>query len=73
MSPSRPPRSVVVDLEEHRWKVTSKAPPIVFGSVELEDDRIRLRADARLTAHAAETLAHELYRLAGLLREAERG
>jgi len=60
-------------LEDYRWRVASKAPPIVFGSIELNGDRILLRADTRLTAHAAETLAHELYRLAGLLREAERG
>lgn len=56
----------VIDLEVAR---AARMPAIVFGSVEIEDDRIRLRADTRLTAHAAETLARELYRLAGILRE----
>jgi hypothetical protein len=63
----------VIDIEERRWVAISKAPPIVFGSVELDGDRIRLMADTRLTADAAELLAHELYRLAGLLREVDRG
>ncbi len=49
-------------------------PAIVFGSVELVGDRVVLQADCRLTPDAAERLAVELYRLAGLTREeAERG
>lgn len=63
----------VIDLEEARWERMAKHPPIVFGSVELDGDRVRLLADTRLTANAAETLARELYRLAGLLREGGHG
>ena len=67
------PDATIIDLEDARWARMSKAPPIVFGSLELDGDRIRLRADQRLTASAAETLARELYRLAGMLRDGGHG
>lgn len=66
------PLAPIIDLEAHRSALLARRPPIVFGSVELDGDRVRLLADCRLTASSAELLAHELYRLAGMLREGER-
>lgn len=60
----------VIDLELAR---SARLAPVAFGSVAIEGDRVRLQADTRLTASAAEAMARELYRLAGLLREGVRG
>ncbi len=61
----------VISLEDRKSaKLDRLAPPIVYGSIELDGDRIRLIADTRLTEFAAERLAGELWRLAQMLREA---
>ncbi len=63
--------SNVINLEDRKSaKLERLAPPIVYGSVELDGDRIRLIADTRLTEYAAERLAGELWRLAQMLRDA---
>lgn len=61
-------QSNVIDLEEARWVRLAKHPPAQYGSVELVDGQVRIDVQGDYTPAAAEAIARELYRLAGMAR-----
>lgn len=63
-------RHLAEALELKRLPLASEA---VFGTVELVDGHVRVNIQGDYTPAAAEALARELYRIAGVARGGARG